>query len=119
MVRGRGLVTGGAYQSLDDDPVGQDHRVTVDARAIPARLPPRHGIAVAGRLETRLGWFGSGDRRKVAVVLTADGRRVHVPIEPADVSLLDLLLALPGLGGLIRLITGSRRDRGTRGDERL
>jgi hypothetical protein len=65
-----------------------------------------------------LGLFGSGDRRKVAVVVTTDGRRVHMPIEPADVSLLDLILALPGLGGLLGLITGSRRDRGTRSDER-
>jgi hypothetical protein len=69
-------------------------------------------------LETRLGWFGSEDRHKVAVVVTSDGRRVHVPIDPVDVSLLDLLLALPGLGGLLGLITGSRRDRGTRSDER-
>jgi hypothetical protein len=67
-----------------------------------------------------LGWFESGDRRKVAVVVTSDGRRVHVPIDPAPdfVSLLDLLLSLPGLGGLLELITGSRRDRGTRRDER-
>ena len=68
--------------------------------------------------ETALAWFGSGDRRKVAVVVTSDGRRVHVPIDPADVSLLDLLLSIPGLGGLLGLITGSRRDRGTRRDER-
>jgi hypothetical protein len=68
-----------------------------------------------------LGWFESGDRRKVAVVITADGRRVHVPIDPAgfgDVTVLDLLRSLPGLGGLLGLITGSRRDRGTRRDER-
>jgi hypothetical protein len=68
-----------------------------------------------------LGWFESGDRRKVAVVITSDGRRVHVPIEPtglADVSLLDVLLSIPGLGGLLGLITGSRRDRGTRRGER-
>jgi hypothetical protein len=67
-----------------------------------------------------LGWFGSGDRRKVAVVITSDGRRVHMPIDPAgpaDVSLLDLLLSIPGLGGLLGLITGSRRDRGTRRGE--
>ena len=73
------------------------------------------------RVEARLGWFESGDRRKVAVVITSDGRRVHVPIEPtglADVSLLDILLSIPGLGGLLGLITGSRRDRGTRRDER-
>jgi len=46
---------------------------------------------------------------------------VHVPIEPtglADVSLLEILLSIPGLGGLLGLITGSRRDRGTRRDER-
>jgi hypothetical protein len=68
-----------------------------------------------------LGWFESGHRRKVAVVVTSDGRRVHVPIEPtglADVSLLDILHSLPGLGGLLELITGSRRDRGTRRNER-
>jgi hypothetical protein len=67
-----------------------------------------------------LGWFDHGDRRTVAVVITADGRRVHVPIEPspADVSLLDIIRSLPGLGGLLGLITGSRRDRGTGRDER-
>jgi hypothetical protein len=67
-----------------------------------------------------LGWFGSGDRRKVAVVVTSDGRRVHIPIEPTPslVSLLDLLRSLPGLDGLLELITGSRRDRGTRRNER-
>jgi hypothetical protein len=68
-----------------------------------------------------LGWFESGDRRKVAIVITADGRRIHVPIEPArliDVSLIDLLRSLPGLDSLLGLITGSRRDRGTRRGER-
>jgi len=52
-----------------------------------------------------LGWFGSGDRRKVAVVVTSDGRRVHIPIEPTPslVSLLDLLRSLPGLDGLLEL----------------
>ncbi len=72
-------------------------------------------------VETRLGWFDSGERRKVAVVITTDGRRVHVPIEPAglaDVSILELLRSLPGLGSLLGLITGSRRDRGTGMDER-
>jgi hypothetical protein len=54
-------------------------------------------------------------------MITADGRRVHVPIEPtglADVSLLDLLRSLPGLDSLLGLITGSRRDRGSGRDER-
>jgi hypothetical protein len=68
-----------------------------------------------------LGWFESGSRRKVAIVITTDGRHVHVPVDPsgpADVSLLDILRSLPGLESLLGLITGSRRDRGTRSDER-
>jgi hypothetical protein len=51
----------------------------------------------------------------VAVVMTTDGRRVHVPIEQnplADVSLLALLRSLLGLDGLLGLITGSRRENG-------
>jgi hypothetical protein len=71
--------------------------------------------------EASLGRFDRQDRRQVAVVITADGRRVHVPIEPAglaDVSLLELLRSIPGLDGLLGLITGSRRDRGTRRNER-
>jgi hypothetical protein len=71
--------------------------------------------------EASLGRFDRQDRRQVAVVITTDGRRVHMPIEPAglaDVSLLALLRSLPGLDGLLGLITGSRRDRGTRRNER-
>jgi hypothetical protein len=45
-----------------------------------------------------------------------------MPIEPAglsDVSLLELLRSLPGLDGLLGLITGSRRENGgTRRNER-
>jgi len=40
-----------------------------------------------------------------------------LPIEPAslyDVSLFDLLRSLPGLDGLLELITGSRRENGGR-----
>jgi len=51
----------------------------------------------------------------VAVVMTTDGRRVHVPIEPnslSDVSILALLRSLLGLDGLLGLITGSRRENG-------
>ena len=51
----------------------------------------------------------------VAVVMTTDGRRVHVPVDPnplADVSLLALLRSLLGLDGLLGLITGSRRENG-------
>lgn len=100
----------------------QDYRRTVDEDPIPARLPKRCGSGVAESLmEASMARFDRGDRRSVAVMITADGRRVHVPIEPsnmADVSLLDLLRSLPGLGGLLELITGSRRDRGSRRGER-
>jgi len=72
--------------------------------------------------ETALGQFDRQDRRQVAVVVTADGRRVHVPVEPSgleDVSVLALLRSLLGLDGLLGLITGSRREnRGTRRTER-
>jgi hypothetical protein len=96
--------------------------VTVDDAPIPARLPERRGIARERRhREIGLGFFDAGNRRRVAVVVTSDGRRVHVPLDPAspDVSsLLDLLRSLPGLESLLGLITGSRRDRGTRSGER-
>jgi len=62
-----------------------------------------------------LGRFDRQDRRTVAVVVTTDGRRVHMPLEPnplADVSLLSLLRSLLGLDGLLGLITGSRRENG-------
>jgi hypothetical protein len=74
------------------------------------------------RLEASLGRFDRQDRRTVAVVITTDGRRVHKPIESsplADVSLLSLLRSIPGLDGLLGLITGSRRENGgTRRDGR-
>jgi hypothetical protein len=54
--------------------------------------------------------------------MTTDGRRVHVPIDDDPlfgVSLLALLRSLPGLDGLLELITGSRRENGgMRRDER-
>jgi hypothetical protein len=69
-----------------------------------------------------LGPFDRQDSRKVAVVITTDGRRVHMPLGPdglADVSLLALLRSLLSLDGLLGLITGSRRENGgTRRDER-
>jgi hypothetical protein len=64
-------------------------------------------------LEASLGRFDRQDQRTVAVVVTADGRRVHMPIETnplANVSLLALLRS--GLDGLLGLITGSRRENG-------
>ena len=73
-------------------------------------------------LQASLGYFDRQDRRRVAVVVTTDGRRVHVPVDGdplADVSLLALLRSLPGLDGLLGLITGSRRENGgTRRNER-
>jgi hypothetical protein len=51
----------------------------------------------------------------VAVVMTTDGRRVHMPVEPnslSDVSILAILRSLLGLDGLLGLITGSRRENG-------
>jgi hypothetical protein len=71
-----------------------------------------------------LDFFQGHSRSRVAVVVTADGRRVTVPLrdlEPHDVSLLDLLRSLlAGLEGLLGLlITGSRRENGgTRRNER-
>jgi hypothetical protein len=70
--------------------------------------------ARALRLEATLG-EDRQDRRAVAVVLTTDGRRVHLPVGSnglADVSLLSLLRSLLGLDGLLGLITGSRRGNG-------
>jgi len=62
-----------------------------------------------------LGLFQNRARRQVAVVVTTDGRRVHVPvdgIDPVDLSLLALLRSL--LVGLVELIgiTSSRRENG-------
>ena len=72
--------------------------------------------------EADLGRFDRQDRRLVAVVITTDGRRIHMPIEPngfADVSILALLRSLLGLDGLLGLITGSRQENGgTRRNER-
>ena len=78
------------------------------------------GVQESGRLD----FFQGRNRNVVAVVVTADGRRVHVPLRdlvPSDVSLLDLLRSLlVGLEGLLGLlITGSRRENGgTRRDGR-
>jgi len=63
-----------------------------------------------------LGQFEGRDRRRVAVVVTSDGRRVQMPLNDnglADVSLLGLLRSLLlGLDSLLGLITGSRRENG-------
>jgi hypothetical protein len=63
-----------------------------------------------------VGLSNGRDRRPVAVVVTADGRRLNVPLAADgsfDVSLLGIIRSLLlGLDGLIGLITGSRRENG-------
>jgi hypothetical protein len=70
-----------------------------------------------------LGLFDRQDRRRVAIAVRGDGRRVQMPLNDpafADVSLLGILRSLLlGLDGLLGLITGSRRENGgTRRDGR-
>jgi hypothetical protein len=90
--------------------------VNVDGSSKPARLPAPHGAAARVTfLEASLGELDRQDRRPVAVVITTDGRRFHMPLGSnrlADVSLLSLLRSLLGLDGLLGLITGSRRENG-------
>jgi len=53
------------------------------------------------------------DRRRVAVVITTDGRRVHLPVEhevPVLSLIRSLLVGIEEFIGL--LITGSRRGNG-------
>lgn len=87
--------------------------------------PNRPGIAGRNRHaeSTIVGLFNGTDRRRVAVVVTTDGRRVHLPIPDSnlfDGSLLSLLRSLlVGLESLLGLITGSRQENGgTRRGER-
>ncbi len=67
-----------------------------------------------------MGISNQPDRRSVAVAVTTDGRRVHVPIENAEVPLLSLIRSiLLGIEGLVLLITGARRENGgTRRNDR-
>lgn len=54
-------------------------------------------------------------RRPIAVAVTSDGRRVQMPIEPAEVPVLSLIRSiLVGIESLVLLITGRRDDGGTR-----
>jgi len=73
-------------------------------------------MSASDRIGDRVGLFNGRDRRLVAVVVTADGRRLLVPLADAsavDVSFLGLLRSLLlGLDGLLGLITGSRRENG-------
>ena len=95
----------------------------VDALVKPARLRAPNGGSPLGTCarEAPSGMFDRQDRRPVAVVVTADGRRVQVPLDPQplDVAVLALIRSLLSLDGLLGLITGSRRENGgTRRDER-
>jgi len=59
------------------------------------------------------------DRRSVAVAVTADGRRVQLPVETAEVPVLSLIRSiLVGLEGTILLIAGRRENGGTRRGDR-
>ena len=55
------------------------------------------------------------DRRRVAVAVTSDGRRVQIPVENAEVPVLSLIrLILVGIEEFVLLITGARREHGGR-----
>lgn len=75
-------------------------------------------------VESTLGRFEDRDRRRVAIAVTSDGRRLQVPLDDRDLgdgSLGGLVRSLLlGLESLLRLlITGSRRENGgTRTDGR-
>jgi len=83
------------------------------------RGPARGAFVVGDALNLSKGT----SRRHAAVVLTADGRRVTLPLRDAglvDVSVPGIgRFLLLGLDGLLGLITGSRRETdGLRRDER-
>jgi hypothetical protein len=63
-----------------------------------------------------LGLFNGRDHRRIAVVVTTDGRRADLPVsDPGLVEVTALALVrslLLGLDGLLGLITGSRRENG-------
>ena len=65
-----------------------------------------------------MGLFTGLHRRRVAIAIRADGRRVQVPAEDlglVDVSLLGLLRSVElGIERVLVLITGSRREDGRR-----
>ena len=62
-----------------------------------------------------VGLSNGRNRSSVAVVITTDGRRVHLPMNDSgalDVTLSLLRSLLLGLEDLVGLITGSRRENG-------
>ena len=65
-----------------------------------------------------MGLFDRRNRRNVAVLIRADGRRVQVPVDNlglVDVSLFGLIRSFElGIERVLGLITGSRRETGRR-----
>jgi len=65
-----------------------------------------------------LGLLDRRNRRNVAVLIRADGRRVQVPVDNlglVDVSLFGLIRSFElGIERVLGLITGSRRETGRR-----
>src|SRR5262249_857143 len=83
-------------------PTGRGSGCAMDERPVDC-APHRPATWTMRRYrEAALGQFDRQDRRQVAVVVTADGRRVHMPVEPSgleDVSVLALLRSLLSLDG--------------------
>lgn len=95
----------------------------IERRPVDCRDRPGLAGASAPRGVRIVGLFAGRDRRRVAVVVTTDGRHVQMPISNADFSdnsPLSLGRSLVvGLESLLGLITGSRRENGgTRRNER-
>ena len=60
-----------------------------------------------------MGISNAPDRRRVAIAVTSDGRRVQVPVENHEVPVLSLIRSiLVGIEELVLLITGARREHG-------
>jgi hypothetical protein len=74
----------------------------------------------ARRLPRNVGTSDRFGHRPLAVAVTADGRRVHVPVETPEATPLSLIRSILGVvESLIGLIIGGdRRDGGTRRGER-
>ena len=70
-------------------------------------------------LRAPMAFSNEPDRRRVAVAVTSDGRRVQLPVENAEVPVLSLIRSiLVGIEELVLLITNRREHGGTRRDDR-
>lgn len=73
------------------------------------------GVQARSAEAGRMAKLDGRDRRRVAVVITADGRRVNMPVEDGldNVPFGDVVRSLLlGLDSLLGLIAGSRRENG-------